>query len=109
MNGIQIRSDGEHIVVRHLGVVNEGHGGIQALVIRPFAVPQCRVELRVAEAPDTCLPIRRDIGRDDHAERSLDRPAAGEGPVLIGIVVTCRAIGRIRQIAAALDSGEVLP
>ena len=94
--------------MRDFGEIDVRHRRIKSLPIGPTAFTHGRLELCVTIGADARLAGRRDVRRYHDAKGCLDRPAAGERPMPIGIVVTSRAIPGNREVTAAFDLGKIL-
>ena len=78
LHRIEVSANGERVALGHLGVVRIGHRRVEQRAVMPFALAQRAHEQLVAPGADPGLAIGRDVGSHHDAERSLDRPAAGE-------------------------------
>ena len=106
-NGHEIGADGQHIVVAHFGVGGIRHGWIEALAIVTSALVQSGKEFIVGPASDAGLAIGRDVWRNQHAKRRLQRQATSKR-LSARCSMTCAAIAEHRKVASALDSLETL-
>jgi hypothetical protein len=94
-----------HLGLAHHLVIVVGHGREQ-IAPRAFAVAYRVIELLECPVADTGLPVGGDVGGIDHAERRLDRQAAGERLACLAVAVigvARHAVGEFRQVFAALD------
>ena len=107
-DGLEVGADRQHVGARHLGVGGVRHGGIKPRAIGTNSPANGVVELVIGPRADAGVAIRRDVGRDDVAERRFDRAAAGKRLARIGNGMTGGAIGRDREIAAVLNLSECL-
>ena len=105
---LEVGANREHVIARHFRVTGKRHRRIEQRSVPPLPLPHGGVEIGVAPCADSRLGVRRDVRRQNVAERRFDRPAAREGRAARrGMART--AIGSHGEIAAALDLGEILP
>ena len=97
------------IVVAHMLIGRVGKRRIKMFAVRRDALGHGGDELRFAPAADAVLPVRRNIGNIECAERRIERqPAAKLGlVVLLGHRMAGRAAADIEHLLAIGEIGRV--
>ena len=101
--GVQV----DHVLIGHLRVVLVWKYRVE-MPIRPLAIADGLRKLGQCPPADAVLPVRRDVGPVERAERRVQRPPAGQQRALgLDVRMAARATGHGKEISAALHGGGI--